>query len=93
MMKHMGLTHRFLIAKQIDQEDARRNKRNKRMDRLHIDIALGLGGIALAAGIGLGMVYVVHDRIQKYPHLGDGIIPKTEEQRRLDALPKVYTGR
>jgi len=39
------------------------------------------------------MVYVVHDRIQKYPQLGEGWIPKTEEQRRLDALPKVYTGR
>lgn len=93
MMKHMGETQRVLISKQMDQEQAVRNKRKKRAERLHVDIALGLGGIALAAGIGLGMVYVVHDRIQKYPHLGDSIIPKTEEQRRLDALPKVYTGR
>ena len=83
----------MLIAKQMDQDHAVLVKRRKRADRLHIDIALGLGGIALAAGIGLGMVYVVNDRIQKYPHLGTGFIPKTEEQRRLEALPKVYTGR
>jgi hypothetical protein len=93
MMKHMGATQRVLIAKQMDQDHAALIKRKKRADRLHIDIALGLGGVALAAGIGLGMVYVVNDRIQKYPHLGTGIIPKTEEQRRLEALPKTYTGR
>lgn len=93
MMKHMGETQRVLISKQMDQEQAARNKRKKRAERLHIDIALGLGGIVMAAVIGLSMVFVVHDRIQKYPHLGTGVIPKTEEQRRLEALPKVYTGR
>ena len=93
MMKHMGATQRVLISKQMQDEHAAFLRRKKRMDRLHIDIALGLGGVALAAGIGLSMVWVVHDRIQKYPHLGTGFIPKTEEQRRLEALPKVYTGR
>ena len=93
MMKHMGETQRVLISKQMDQEQAARNKRKKRAERLHVDIALGLGGIVMAAVIGLSMVFVVHDRIQKYPHLGTGVIPKTEEQRRLEALPKVYTGR
>ena len=31
--------------------------------------------------------------IKKYPQLGDGWIPKTEEQRKKEALPKRYTGR
>jgi hypothetical protein len=93
MMKHMGQTQRVLIAKQMDIEHAVQTRKKKRAERVHIDIALGLGGIMLAAGIGLSMVFVVQDRIQKYPHLGDGWIPKTEEQRRLEALPKVYTGR
>jgi hypothetical protein len=93
MMKHMGQTQRVLISKQMQDEHAAFLRRKKRMDRLHIDIALGLAGVTLAAGIGLSMVWVVHDRIQKYPHLGTGFIPKTEEQRRLEALPKVYTGR
>jgi len=44
----------------------------------------------------MGFVFalVVEDRIQKYPHLGDGWIPKTEEQRRYEqAHPKKYVGR
>jgi hypothetical protein len=93
MMKHMGETQRVLISRQMDNEHAQQLRRKKRADRLHIDIALGLGGLTMAAIIGFSMVFVVQDRIRKYPHLGDGWIPKTEEQRRLEALPKVYTGR
>jgi hypothetical protein len=36
---------------------------------------------------------VVEDRIEKYPHLGTGWIPKTEAQRREEAKPKIYIGR
>ncbi len=93
MMKHMGETQRVLIQKQMKNDHAQHLRRKKRLERLHVDIALGIGGLVLAAGIGLSMVFVVQDRIQKYPHLGNGWIPKTEEQRRLEALPKVYTGR
>ncbi len=93
MMKHMGETQRVLIQKQMKNDHAQYLRRKKRLERLHVDIALGIGGLVLAAGIGLSMVFVVQDRIQKYPHLGNGWIPKTEEQRRLEALPKVYTGR
>jgi hypothetical protein len=93
MMKEMGAEQRVLIAKQMQGEYANQQRRRKRLERLHIDIALGLGGIVIAAGIGLSMVFVVQDRIKKYPHLGDGWIPKTEEQRRRDAEPKIWTGR
>jgi hypothetical protein len=93
MMKHMGQTQRVLIARQMDQEHAVQARKKKRAERLYVDIALGLGGLALAIGIGLSMVYVIQDRITKYPHLGNEWIPKTDEQRRLDAIPKVYTGR
>ncbi len=93
MMKHMGETQRSLIAKQMRDEDAVKLRRKKRMDRVHIDIALGIAGVFLASSIGLSFTMVIQDRIAKYPHLGTGIIPKTEEQRRLEALPKVWTGR
>jgi hypothetical protein len=93
MMKHMGETQRVLIQKQMNTEYASKLRRKKRMDRLHIDIALGIGGIVVAAGIGLSMVLVVQDRIEKYPHLGKDFIPKTEEQRRRDAEPKIWIGR
>jgi hypothetical protein len=41
----------------------------------------------------MSMAFVVENRIEKYPHLGDSWIPKTEEQRRREAEPKVWTGR
>jgi hypothetical protein len=93
MMKHMGQTQRVLIAKEMQAEDAVRLKRKKRMDRIHIDIALGIGGIVFASSVGLAFAMVVQDRIDKYPHLGNNWVPKTEEQRRRDAEPKIWTGR
>jgi hypothetical protein len=93
MMKVMGAEQEVLIAKQMKEEYALRQKRRQRMERIHIDIALGLGAIVMSACIGLMFVWVIKDRIEKYPHLGTDWIPKTEEQRRRDAEPKVWTGR
>jgi len=93
MMKVMGAEQEVLIAKQMKDEYAARLKRRKRMDRIHIDIALGVGALFLASSVGVAFALVVEDRIQKYPHLGTGWMPKTEEQRRRDAEPKIWTGR
>jgi hypothetical protein len=38
-------------------------------------------------------MWVAYDRQRKYPQYGDGIFPKSEEQRREDAMPKTYIGR
>jgi hypothetical protein len=93
MMKHMGATQRVLIAKQMDNDHIALVRRRKRMDRLHIDIAMGISAIVAAGAIGLAFALVVQDRIEKYPHLGTGWVPKTPEQRARDAEPKVWTGR
>jgi hypothetical protein len=93
MMKHMGKTQKVLVAKQMSDERRAAMRRKQRLDRLHIDMAFGLGALFLSAAIGLTFVWVIHDRIEKYPHLGTGWIPKTEEQRKRDAEPKVWTGR
>lgn len=93
MMKHMGETQRVLIARQMDNEQAARIRRIKRLQRLRVEIALGITGIFVAASVGLMFAVVVEDRIRKYPHLGNEWIPKTEEQRRLEAAPKNWTGR
>jgi hypothetical protein len=37
--------------------------------------------------------FVVQDRIEKYPQLGTDWVPKTEKQRRQEAMPKHYIGR
>ena len=39
------------------------------------------------------MIFVAQDRMQKYPQLGYELFPKTEKQRREDAMPKEYIGR
>jgi CHASE3 domain sensor protein len=93
MMKEMGTEQRVLISRKMANEDRERERRKKRIQRLYVEITIGVSGVLMAAVIGLAMVWVVHDRIEKYPHLGTGWIPKTEEQRRLDALPKQWNGR
>jgi hypothetical protein len=93
MMKEMGAEQQVLVAKKMKADEAARVRRKNRMQKLYVEIVLGISGVLSAAVIGLAMVWVVHDRIEKYPHLGTGMIPKTEEQRRLEAAPKVWTGR
>jgi hypothetical protein len=39
------------------------------------------------------MWFVVQDRIEKYPQLGTEWFPKTDKQRRQEAMPKQYIGR
>ena len=93
MMKHMGETQRVLIAKQMRDEHKRAIKIKKRIEKLWIEAAWGIGAVVLAAAMGISIALVVEDRIKKYPHLGTEWVPKTEEQRRLEALPKKYIGR
>lgn len=93
MMKHMGQTQRVLISRQMDNERRDAVRKKQRMERLRVEIAVGLSGVLLSMCIGSLMVYVVQDRIEKYPHLGNGWIPKTEEQRRLESMPKNWSGR
>lgn len=93
MMQHMGETQRVLIAKRMRSEEATIIRRKKRLERLRTEIAIGVAGLFVATCIGMTMVYVIQDRINKYPHLGTQWIPKTEAQRRLDAAPKHWIGR
>lgn len=93
MMGKMGETQRTLIQQKMQNEAARNRRIKKRIQLLWIEAAWGVGAILLAAAIGLSLSLVVEDRIRKYPQYGEGWIPKTEEQRRLEALPKKYIGR
>lgn len=93
MMEVMGKEQQQLIAKQMKAEEARRNFKRKIVEKYWIEGLAAVGVIATVAVISVSMAMVVEDRIRKYPHLGDGWIPKTEEQRRKEAEPKVYIGR
>lgn len=93
MMEKITKEQTAAIAKKMKQEQLDAVRRKKRIQRLRIEIAWGISVLVMVATISLSFVMLVEDRIKKYPHLGDGWIPKTEEQRRIDALPKQYIGR
>jgi hypothetical protein len=93
MMEKIGKEQAIAIQKKMKQDEIDAKRRKKRLAKLRIEMAWGLTCIILSCTIGLMFSFIVADRIKKYPHLGDGWIPKTEEQRRKEAEPKVYIGR
>jgi len=93
MMKHMGETQRVLISKQMTLDRIRQARKQRLLDSVWANAVWGVAGIVIAASIGLMFVWIIQDRIEKYPQLGTGIIPKTEAQRRYEAEPKRYVGR
>jgi predicted transposase YbfD/YdcC len=93
MMEKITKEQTAAIAKKMKQEQLDAIRRKKRLQRLRIEIAWGISVLVMVATISFSFAMLVEDRIKKYPHLGDGWIPKTEEQRRIDALPKQYIGR
>lgn len=93
MMKKIGEEQSRAISRQMREEEARQQRRKTMMDRYFIEGVAAVTTILLLGAFMLMMAWVVQDRIEKYPHLGTGWIPKTEEQRRKEAEPKVYSGR
>jgi hypothetical protein len=93
MMKVMGKQQKILVAKQMQQDHVRAVRKRRRLDAIWANAIWGVMGIIIAASIGLMFAFIIQDRIEKYPQLGTGIIPKTEAQRRYEAEPKRYTGR
>jgi hypothetical protein len=51
------------------------------------------GFIGMLLFIFIILMFVAQDRMKKYPQLGYDLFPKTEKQRREEALPKKYIGR
>ena len=93
MMKEMGAEQQILIAQQMRIDDKKRQKRERLMDRYFVEGIAAIATIFLLGWIIAVMCYVVQDRIEKYPQLGNGWIPKSEQQQRKEAQPKVYIGR
>lgn len=93
MMKVMGKQQKILVARQMQQDHARAVRKRRRLDAIWANAIWGVMGIIIAASIGLMFAFIIQDRIEKYPQLGTGIIPKTEAQRRYEAEPKRYVGR
>jgi len=93
MMLVMGKQQKVLIARQMREDHVRAVRRRRRMDAVWANAIWGVMVIFIALSVGLMMAFVIQDRIEKYPQLGTGIVPKSERQRQLEAEPKRYSGR
>ena len=93
MMKQMGKEQSVLIAKQMQIQAVQDRRRAARLKRLRDEFIIGIAVIVIIFTMGGMFMYVAYDRQQKYPQYGNGIFPKSEEQRRREAQPQVYVGR
>lgn len=93
MMKQMGKEQSVLIAKQMQQQAIVDKRRQRRLKQLRNEFIIGIAIIIIIITMGGVFMWVAYDRQQKYPQYGDGLLPKTEEQRRAEAQPKIYIGR
>jgi hypothetical protein len=93
MMKQMGKEQSVLIAKEMKQQAILDKRKRARMAKLRQEFVIGVGVMIMIIFLGGLFMWVAYDRQRKYPQYGDGLIPKTEEQRRREALPQKYVGR
>lgn len=93
MMKVMGKQQKVLISKQMRIDRLNEARRKQRIQKLWIEMFIGIGALVVCCALGIMIVFIVEDRIQKYPELGNDWIPKTEKQRRIEAEPKRWVGR
>jgi hypothetical protein len=93
MMKQMGTEQKVLIAQQMKRqaiEDKRRAARKRQMTE---QAMWGVGVVICVFFFMFMMMIVAKSRQEMYPQYGNELFPKTEEQRKREALPQVYVGR
>jgi hypothetical protein len=93
MMKQLGKEQKVLIAQQMKVEAVEAKRREARMKKLRDEALIGVGVLVVIFTMAAVFMWVAYDRQRKYPQYGDGLFPKTEEQRRREAEPQVYIGR
>jgi len=93
MMKVMGKQQKLLVTRQMKEDHIRAVRRRRHMDAVWANAVWGIAAIVIAASVGIMFAVVIQDRIEKYPQLGTGIMPKSEAQRKAEAEPKRYVGR
>jgi hypothetical protein len=93
MMKVMGKEQKILISIQMQKEAVQAKRRAARLKHLRDEFIIGVLVVITIFVVGGMMMYVAYDRQKKYPQYGDGIFPKSEEQRRRESEPQIYIGR
>jgi hypothetical protein len=77
----------------IRADEVQSKRRAARLKQLRYEAMVGVSILIIIFVFGFTMVWVAYDRQQKYPQYGDGLFPKSEEQRRKEKEPAIYVGR
>jgi len=93
MMKQMGKEQSILIKQQMQRQSVIDKRRQARLKRLRDEFVIGVAVIVIIIVMGGVFMWVAYDRQQKYPQYGDGLFPKSEQQRQREAAPQIYVGR
>jgi len=93
MMKQMGKEQSILIKQQMQRQSVIDKRRQARLKRLRDEFVIGVAVIVIIIAMGGVFMWVAYDRQQKYPQYGDGLFPKSEQQRQREAAPQIYVGR
>jgi hypothetical protein len=93
MMKQMGKEQSILIKQQMQRQSVIDKRRQARLKRLRDEFVIGVAVIVIIIVMGGMFMWVAYDRQQKYPQYGDGLFPKSEQQRQREAAPQIYVGR
>jgi hypothetical protein len=93
MMKQMGKEQSVLIVKQIQRQAIEDKRKAKRRKELEIQFLWGIAIMFIIFVFCFVMMLVAQSRQRMYPQYGNEFFPKTEEERRREALPQVYIGR
>ena len=91
--KILNARQSIALRKQIDIQHKHNVEHAKFMRKVYAWTWWIVGFLVLGLFVFIVMMFVVEDRIKKYPQLGYDFFPKTEKQRREEAQPKHYIGR
>jgi hypothetical protein len=93
MMREMGKEQKVLMTIKIRADEVQSKRRAARLKQLRYEAMVGVSILIIIFVFGFTMVWVAYDRQQKYPQYGDGLFPKSEEQKRKEKEPTIYVGR
>ena len=93
MMRVMGAQQKVLIISEMQKKAIQDKLREARMQHITHQALVGVGILIVILTFGFTMMWVAHDRQQKYPHLGDGLFPKTKKQQQEETQSHIYVGR
>ena len=93
MMEVMGKQQKTLIIKQFERQALEDKRKARRKKEIQIQFFWGIAIMFIIFVFCFVMMLVAQSRQQMYPQYGNEFFPKTEEERRREALPQVYIGR